>query len=262
VRSGIGPQERLAALEIATQADLPVGTSYRDHCGVGFTVSLKPRHQVADVDAQPMMSCALRYSSGLAGGGHNDMNIFALNLSGGSRAAASAGFVKVSVFEAFSDGEVRVVSRHPLAQPQIEMNLLADERDRVRLRDGVRRLTELLRTSAFGLIAEGIHTAGDTVFDHASESSFSLDDADDDDKLDAWLRQAVTDTAHGVGTCPIGRVVDDECRVYGIDRLWLADASVMPAVPRVNTMLPTLIVAERVASCMRQRGPEPLQAVT
>ena len=52
---------------------------------------------------------------------------------------------------------------------------------------------------------------------------------------------------HPVGTCAIGSVVDEAGRVHGIEGLRVADASVMPTIPRVNTNLSTAAVAERVA---------------
>ena len=54
------------------------------------------------------MTCDLRYSSGLAGGGRNDMHVVALNFAGTTETAAW-GYVKVSVYETFSNGEVHVV---------------------------------------------------------------------------------------------------------------------------------------------------------
>ena len=36
--------------------------------------------------------------------------------------------------------------------------------------------------------------------------------------------------------------------VHGVDRLWVADASVMPTIPSAGTNLPTIVVAERIAA--------------
>jgi choline dehydrogenase-like flavoprotein len=52
---------------------------------------------------------------------------------------------------------------------------------------------------------------------------------------------------HPVGTCAIGRVVDGGGRVLGHANLVVADASIMPTIPRVNTNLSTLALAERLA---------------
>ena len=42
-------------------------------------------------------------------------------------------------------------------------------------------------------------------------------------------------------------VVDARGAVHGIGRLWVADASVMPAIPAANTNLTTIVIAERIA---------------
>ena len=52
---------------------------------------------------------------------------------------------------------------------------------------------------------------------------------------------------HPVGTCAIGSVVDGGGRVLGLDGLVVADASIMPTIPRANTNLSTLALAERLA---------------
>jgi choline dehydrogenase-like flavoprotein len=52
---------------------------------------------------------------------------------------------------------------------------------------------------------------------------------------------------HPTGTCAIGRVVDGDGRVLGLDGLHVVDASVMPTIPRANTNLTTIALAERLA---------------
>ena len=47
-------------------------------------------------------------------------------------------------------------------------------------------------------------------------------------------------------------VVDPECRVYGVEGLRVADASVMPNIVSANTNMPTIMIGERVAEFMRQ----------
>jgi choline dehydrogenase len=69
--------------------------------------------------------------------------------------------------------------------------------------------------------------------------------------LRAYVRATVSTYHHQVGTCAMGRhpqaVVDDRLRVYGVDGLRVADASVMPDVPSGNTNAPTILVGERAA---------------
>jgi choline dehydrogenase len=62
---------------------------------------------------------------------------------------------------------------------------------------------------------------------------------------------------HAAGTAPMGdgsdaqSVVDQWCRVRGVDNLWVADASVMPAIPSVPPNLTTIMIAERVADWLK-----------
>ena len=71
----------------------------------------------------------------------------------------------------------------------------------------------------------------------------------------------VTDTWHLVGTCRMGApddpqsVVDPECRVIGLEGLRVIDGSIMPEVPRANTHLSCLMIAEKMAESLKRRGP-------
>jgi choline dehydrogenase len=52
---------------------------------------------------------------------------------------------------------------------------------------------------------------------------------------------------HPVGTCAIGRVLDERCRVLGFENLYVVDASSIPEIPAANTNLTTIALAERAA---------------
>ena len=72
-----------------------------------------------------------------------------------------------------------------------------------------------------------------------------------DDEIRAILRNRSDTVYHPVGTARMGTdemaVVDPQLRVHGVDGLYVADASVMPVIPRANTNIPTLMVAEKAA---------------
>jgi choline dehydrogenase-like flavoprotein len=54
-------------------------------------------------------------------------------------------------------------------------------------------------------------------------------------------------SAHQMGTCSMGRVTDADCKVKGVQGLYIADASVFPTCSGVNPMITTMAVAHRTA---------------
>ena len=123
--------------------------------------------------------------------------------------------------------------------------MLSDERDLVRLRDCVGRMISVVRHRAVSSTSDGVLALATPV-----------DDLDSDDAIDAWLAKNVDDYVHAVGTCRMGTpgdpaaVVDTDCRVIGYQRLRVCDASVMPDLPKANTNLTTLAVADQLATKM------------
>jgi 5-(hydroxymethyl)furfural/furfural oxidase len=87
--------------------------------------------------------------------------------------------------------------------------------------------------------------------------STPVDGLDSNAAIDRWLRANVSDYVHAVGTCRMGArddpaaVVDTDCRVIGYDGLRVCDASVMPDLPKANTHLTTVAIAERLVERMR-----------
>ena len=65
--------------------------------------------------------------------------------------------------------------------------------------------------------------------------------------LEDYVRRTIRNYFHPAGTCGIGRVVDAAGRVLGIDHLVVADASIMPTIPRANTNVTTVAIAERIS---------------
>jgi choline dehydrogenase len=70
-------------------------------------------------------------------------------------------------------------------------------------------------------------------------------------ELERFVRDAATSFWHEVGTARMGRdsmsVVDNHLKVYGVDKLRIADGSILPRVTTANTMAPCVIVGEKAA---------------
>jgi choline dehydrogenase len=73
-------------------------------------------------------------------------------------------------------------------------------------------------------------------------------------ELEAYIRNAASTYWHQVGTAKMGRdpmaVVDSNLRVRGINRLRIADGSIMPRITTGNTMAPCVVIGERAADML------------
>jgi choline dehydrogenase len=251
MRSGLGPAAQLAALGIPVLRDQPsVGRNLMDHPVLRLSLALKPGFVAHDPDARHT-NCCLTYSSGLGGGGRRDMIMVSYNHRGFVGAMPGpGGGVGVSLYDAFSRGELRLNSADPDANPIVDENMLADPRDRLRMRDAVRRLAALAEQPALRTICDDIRFC-ETPLSPAEAAA--LPEAE----LDALMLQEASDIQHAAGTChmtayhdPRG-VVDPDLRVRGVEGLRVADASIMPTDCRANLHFTCVMIGEALARRMR-----------
>jgi 5-(hydroxymethyl)furfural/furfural oxidase len=235
LRSGVGIDD-----------GLPVGANLKDHAATaGFEIALKPAGRMRSPNAS-VFDSVLRYTSGLADAGPNDMQMVWFGAIGPGDDALAGGRLMGAVMRVFSHGQVRLRSNDPLVDPVVEFDMLSDNRDRTRLRECVRRMIDVVR-----------HPAVASISDDVVALATPIDELDSDDAIDAWLTATVNDYVHAVGTCRMGTpgdsaaVVDTDCRVIGYEGLRVCDASVMPDLPKANTHLTTVAIARRLISKIR-----------
>ena len=136
-----------------------------------------------------------------------------------------------------SRGSVTLRSNDPLEPPLIDPAYLVDEHDAQVLLDGAKLARRLLASRALA--------------PHVRAELLPGPDAQTDDELLAAMRAKAQTLYHPVGTCALGTVVDAELRVRGVAGLRVADASVIPRIPRGHTNWPTVMVAEKAADLLR-----------
>ncbi|WP_072802557.1 GMC family oxidoreductase [Rhodococcoides yunnanense] len=246
MRSGIGPASDLRALDIGVRQNLPVGRGFQDHPMAVVSIPLIEEAGIQSSDDRHTNVC-VRYRSG-AHAPEGDMMFVSQNQNVVAMAnpdmRSLAGAFGVWVNQAHSRGELTLTSADFAVQPQIHSRMLSDERDLSRLRDGIRALVELARDPAVGSITHG-------ALESENGALFAV--LDNDSELDDYLLSTASDVQHATSTCRMGAiddadtVVDPSCRVLGIDRLRVVDASIFPTVPRANTNLTAIMVGEVMA---------------
>ena len=222
-----------------------VGRNLADHASAVLTVRLTDRFAAHGPPPGGLINSMIRYSSRLAGAGPLDMQIMPIVHCGPADDPGRYALVQVAVMESFSRGTVQLPAAAAVTAPAIRFSLLSDDRDLIRLRDGVHRVRALLEHRAWGDLFDAVFI--DDVGTEVSE-------LDRPDALDRWLFSHVGAYVHAVGTARMGRtgdattVVDPTGKVVGVERLWVADASILPSAPRVNTHLISVLIGEKIAA--------------
>ena len=253
-RSGIGPAEALIKIGVEQRAELPVGEGLQDHAMIIVDILLgKHVDKVTEDDRHT--NIAARFDSGDPEGVPLDLMLVSLNQNVLSmeNADTSHGAAGIGVWlnHSYSRGRIVLNSADPKEQPFVEERMLSDERDLRRMRGAAKLLARVCRTAPVTAIS-GMEV------ERTAEAFYTAIDSDDDAKIDALLLERVSDTQHGTSTCRMGAVDDPrsvvgpDCRVIGFDGLRVIDASVFPSVPRANTHLATVAIAEAMADRVAQ----------
>ncbi len=229
--SGIGPADALRRHGIPVIHDSPgVGRNIKDHPNV------LPLFKVTGEEPLPenvmMAGTGLHYTAA----GSEDASD--LEISWGR--IQNLLIVNVALNIARSRGEIFLISADPAAAPGIRFNYFSDPSDLPRLTASLRTAMDLLASPAFDPVQ--------VKFDGAA-----VPDATSDATLRKWIKDNLETSMHTHNSAAMGpaastsAVVDERCWVHGVERLRVADASIIPVIRRGPN--PTAVmIGERVAA--------------
>jgi predicted dehydrogenase (TIGR03970 family) len=207
--SGIGPQEVLAKAGVTVLADLPVGTAFVDHPEWVLPVNWSPTHGMPPLEAVLTTADGLEIRPYTAG--------FGAMVTGRRDDPADRPHVGVALMQPASRGRISLASADVDTPPIIEHRYDSEPDDVAKMRAGA----ELAR--AFADLTAEVGTASWSTSQHLS------------------------------GTAPMGAgddpaaVLDPQCRVRGIERLWVVDGSVMPRITSRGPHATIVMIGHRAA---------------
>lgn len=141
-----------------------------------------------------------------------------------------------------SRGSIHLTGAKASDALRVEANYLADPKDLIDLKLGIERAREIGNAPALRSF---------TKREHAPANLPGL-------ALEEYIRNGLVTFWHQSGTAKMGRdamsVVDSELKVYGVDALRIADASILPRVTTGNTMAPCVIVGERAVQLLQKES--------
>ncbi|CRG83771.1 putative GMC-type oxidoreductase Mb1310 [Talaromyces islandicus] len=277
--SGLGPKEELQRLGIETFVDLPdVGRHLRDHCYInqwwklkepekglalgspafndpaffkglpidflatnqvpkeGLLKAIATDYEEAGIDADPKLHELFSQK------GHIEIFFMYVGLNQGDPVVVPDGInvtTATILLLPTSKGSIRLADTNPKTAPVIDPNYLATEVDRYILREGVRQVHKVLCDTEIGksmIASETIESDGRPV---TSDST--------DEELDDLIRRRLLTMFHPLGSVSMGKVVDSELRVKGVDRLRVVDASVIPLPISGHIQSGVYAIAEQAA---------------
>jgi choline dehydrogenase len=267
--SGIGPAAELHALGIDIVADRPgVGENLQDHLEFYFQMTCtQPITLFSKMNPPAKALIGLRWllsHDGLGATNHFESCGFirsrpgveypdiqyhflpaAIRYDGKAHASAHGFQAHVGPMRSESRGWVRLASPDPVTAPKIFFNYMSREEDWADMRQCVRLTREIFAQPAFAPY-RGVEIAPGA-------------EITTDEEIDAFIRDNVESAYHPCGTCRMGdpddpmAVVAPDTRVIGVERLRVADSSIMPRITNGNLNAPTIMIGEKAADHMLGR---------
>lgn len=291
ILSGVGPKEELEELEIPLVQDLPVGKTFYDHLVFLYyiflhndigSVSTNPLELFKWITARKGSFTAPSGSTGIAfinttdpTNYRPDIELFLLTLSGSSLSLLRR-FIGISyevgaqyflpyflqptftitpvLLYPKSKGYLRVVSKDPYVHPLIKPNFLTEEKDFNSVFNSLKFILELIETEPYKKL--GVRPSPTPLKQCAEFELYS------DDYLKCLIKYGSTSLFHPMSTCRMGppedetAVVSPELKVYGVKKLRVVDASVIPFPGGCHTNAVVIMIAEKASDLIKEEWSE------
>jgi choline dehydrogenase len=262
--SGVGPADELSAVGVEPVHDLPgVGKTLRDHINVPITFAARDKIGIGGMTGEEIAEATQEWlttrqgpmaSNWVAAGGfaksapdveEPDLQLYGVISGNRDHARYIASCAGVSLFATLqrpkSEGELRLRSADPLEHPSLDPRYFSSDPsgyDLATMVEGVKLNRRIAAQSPLKeLLTHEITPSAEAVTDEA---------------IGEFIRGHCTTLYHPTSTCRMGTdpmaVVDPTLRVYGLEGLRIADASVFPSMVSGNTNAPTIMIAERAAA--------------
>jgi choline dehydrogenase len=242
MQSGVGDQAELQRFGIRLVQHLPgVGQNFQDHFGVGclweYPQPVAPRNNACEatffwksdssLDTPDLQPCLI------------ELPLCSREMAAQLNPPPASWTLFAAVVRPKSRGQIHLAGPNPQDPLQIEPNTLSHPDDLKAATASVRLCREIGNSLPLGSFVKREVAPG------------SLEGS----ALENFIRDATMSYAHQASTAKMGRdamsVVDGQLKVYGIDNLRIADASIMPRVTTGNTMAPCVIIGERAGEILK-----------
>jgi choline dehydrogenase len=252
LRSGIGDPSELRAAGITPMHDLPgVGHNLHDHPRV--SLSYAGTRELEEMMATFARDRWMPEEQTIAKARSSrctqvfDLHIYPV---GGPDPTTPTGWrwtLEVACLTPRSRGMLRLTSADSTVPPILDHRYLsdADDEDLRVLADGVALARETAAKPALSRLVGMEISPGNAVATRTG--------------IEAFVKANCLHYYHPVGTCRMGpasdrtAVVNSHGKIHGLDNAYVADASIMPVIPRANTNVPALVVGERIARWLLER---------
>jgi len=237
MRSGIGPAGDLATLGIEAVVDLPVGERLLDHHGTSLgwepTAALDTVCAAHEASTGPLFQphAFAKAASRTCRPGTWDLMLLSWVTPPQDDAAGYTFTISVFHMKPLSHGRLRLRSADPSDLPIIERGFFTDPTD-------------------LPVIVDGIELGREIAGNEPLAPFLGTELRPGARPIEEYARASARNDYHPAGTCPIGQVLDASGRVLGLEGLVVADASLMPTIPRANTNATVAAIAEKLAETL------------